>query len=425
MEESNNKIEQTSMFDDGSFSEVKKTTSRTEKDGKVAITENVEVRIEKKHPTYKEDNYVQKYYNKANDREYLYESSTVEGRWEKINIFIEYIIIGVILMLGIIAFVFSRFILTRLIIFTITGTFLTPLYRDIEFMKRQRGSKDEEGSCKDTLQLYVNERGFICKAVDGVEYQIMESPVIIEDQPNYVVVRFGKEKENYYILKADALYKEIEKNVTVQFGAKSPIKIRYLKIFLLFVVIPLLCFCTVKIVDEYNKAEWQKYKATINETTFRLLDTEYKEFYEDMDGYLDLAEGELVEAGGMKVINLYPKGETENSIGYIIVENTDDKISNIMFTEIVEVVQFYDQVEDKEEYRITFPGGLYVGQEITLEEIEDILGEASTVNEGDSSNEYTSIYYKENEDSVALGDYYQIMLKDGVIRTLSMRNTEE
>ncbi len=165
-------------------------------------------------------------------------------------------------------------------------------------------------------------------------------------------------------------------------------------------------------------SDWTKYQFSIKGKTLSL-PCSYKEF-KDVSGFYmkSFAEKSYLERNSSNYVNLYiGDKDNEKLVLYADIKNNTKEDLQYSKAEIVRISQTKYQVETNKAELITFPGDLKVGMEISKEQIINLFGEPSKID--DYIDTYNSITFTYNMDPIYTSlNYYKIEITDGKIEEL-------
>lgn len=167
--------------------------------------------------------------------------------------------------------------------------------------------------------------------------------------------------------------------------------------------------------------DWKKYQFSINGKTLSL-PCLYMEF-KDISGFSmkSYNEKSYLERNSSTYVNLYIGDiEKEKLALYIDIKNNTSEDLQYTKSEIVSLWQTNYQVETNNAEAIIFPGNLSVGMEVSKDQIIELFGEPTDIDEYSSTN-YESITLTYNGDTTySTINYYKIEIKNGKIDALTL-----
>ena len=165
-----------------------------------------------------------------------------------------------------------------------------------------------------------------------------------------------------------------------------------------------------------SNSEWQKYEFIVNNKTFKLPST-YSELSNATSSVIQTSYiKSYLQSGYYSLLNMYKDDKLSL---YIEVLNDTDLDQLYTDCKITRISQTKYQSSVGAEV-ITFPGNLKVGQEITKEEIINLLGTPSDI-KNYTSDGYINDIYSYYEDTIyTTTNYYKISVVNGIIDELTL-----
>ena len=165
-------------------------------------------------------------------------------------------------------------------------------------------------------------------------------------------------------------------------------------------------------------SEWQKYEFIVNDKTLKLPST-YNELSNATSSTIQSSYTKsYLQSGYYALLNMYKNDKLSLYIEVLNDTNLDQLYTDCKVTRISQTKYQSSVGADV----ITFPGNLKVGQEITKDEIVNILGNPSDVknytDEGYISDTYS--YYEDT--TYTTTNYYEIKVVNGIIDELTLDN---
>lgn len=173
--------------------------------------------------------------------------------------------------------------------------------------------------------------------------------------------------------------------------------------------------------DDNITNDWDDYEFVINGKELEL-PCSYKEL-KSVTGFSAKSsdENSVLSNNYYTIVNMYKNDKLALSIEVLNDTGSDAKY---MDSKVTRVSQSEYQVSNGAD-KITFPGGLVAGQEITEDKIKRLFGEPTDVNNY-SSDGYESITYTYNEDtSWTTTNYFKIQVVNGVISEITLDNRND
>lgn len=165
-----------------------------------------------------------------------------------------------------------------------------------------------------------------------------------------------------------------------------------------------------------TSTEWKNYEVVIDGKTLKLPCT-YNELALATEAKVQSSyEKSYLQANYYAIINMYKDDKLA-----LYAEFLNDTSNDILYTEakITRVSQTKYHASNDAEI-IIFPGGLKVGQEITKEEIVNLFGEPSDVNNYESDGYISNTYTYVEDKYYSTTNNYKIKVVNGVIDELSL-----
>lgn len=173
--------------------------------------------------------------------------------------------------------------------------------------------------------------------------------------------------------------------------------------------------------DDNITNDWDDYEFVINGKELEL-PCSYNEL-KSVTGFSAKSsdENSVLSNNYYTIVNMYKNDKLALSIEVLNDTGSDAKY---MDSKVTRVSQSEYQVSNGAD-KITFPGGLVAGQEITEDKIKQLFGEPTDVNNY-SSDGYESITYTYNEDtSWTTTNYFKIQVVNGVISEITLDNRND
>ena len=173
--------------------------------------------------------------------------------------------------------------------------------------------------------------------------------------------------------------------------------------------------------DDNITNDWDDYEFVINGKELEL-PCSYNEL-KSVTGFSAKSsdENSVLSNNYYTIVNMYKNDKLALSIEVLNDTGSDAKY---MDSKVTRVSQSEYQVSTGAD-KITFPGGLVAGQEITEDKIKQLFGEPTDVNNY-SSDGYESITYTYNEDtSWTTTNYFKIQVVNGVISEITLDNRND
>lgn len=173
-----------------------------------------------------------------------------------------------------------------------------------------------------------------------------------------------------------------------------------------------------------TSTNWSEFKLYANGKNFTLPCT-YKEF-SGVTG-LKMDEDYLSSYFKMSSKNLDMYANSGDSFGSVLIFMNNDKGENTLYTDgtVYNVIQYKEQTEMYNAAKIVFPGNLYVGKEITENDLVELFGEPTVRWENERNPLEYKYNYLINYDSVTgTGKAYRITVEDGNIISLELENRD-
>ena len=169
-------------------------------------------------------------------------------------------------------------------------------------------------------------------------------------------------------------------------------------------------------------SDWKEYQFSIKGKTLAL-PCAYQEL-SDISGFAmkSSEEKSYLERRSSTYVNLYINdlNNQQKLALYIDIKNNTEEDMKYSDSEVVRISQTKYQVQTNKADKITFPGNLEVGMEITKEQIVELFGEANEIKDYSTEN-YSNIILSYNDDEVySTINFYQIKLINGVIDELTL-----
>lgn len=175
------------------------------------------------------------------------------------------------------------------------------------------------------------------------------------------------------------------------------------------------------IINEEVSDDWDDYEFVINGKELEL-PCSYSQL-KSVTGFSAKSsdENSVLSNNYYTIVNMYKNDKLALSIEVLNDTGSDAKY---MDSKVTRVSQSKYQVSNGAN-KITFPGGLVAGEEITENKIKQLFGEPTDVNNY-SSDGYESVTYTYNEDtSWTTTNYFKIQVVNGVISEITLDNRND